>query len=82
MLTAVRDFIEGPRIINPIFAHQAIQNGSDVVLHRQYINGSTTIDAIFMPLSGTQLQVSTTAGSISGFNLFDWVEHLHVQSSY
>ena len=64
VLHPVRDFIEGPRIINPIFAHNTTQlpgstNGS-VLLHRRYISNSTALDVVLTPNdASTQMQVGS-----------------------
>ncbi|EFN53802.1 hypothetical protein CHLNCDRAFT_136492 [Chlorella variabilis] len=48
-IRTVRDYVEGPRIIRPIFAHTTTQQDSSVVLHREYMNGTGSNTLVFAP---------------------------------
>lgn len=52
-IRTVRDYVEGPRIVRPIFAHSAFMSGPSVVLYRQYINGSGANALVFTPADDT-----------------------------
>lgn len=46
---AMRDYVEGGGLTHPIFNHTTVQQGAAVLLHRNYINGSNTVDLTLAP---------------------------------
>ena len=69
---AMRDYVEGGGLTHPIFNHTTLQQGSSVLLYRQYINGTNSVNLTFTPansqttitaLPDGNLTVATTGGS-------------------
>ncbi|KAL4434814.1 hypothetical protein ABPG77_005341 [Micractinium sp. CCAP 211/92] len=64
-IRTVRDYVEGPRIIRPIFAHTTTQEGDAVVLRREYLNNTGGNTLSFAPADGTTVVKATPDGNLT-----------------
>ncbi|KAL4423920.1 hypothetical protein ABPG75_001221 [Micractinium tetrahymenae] len=64
-IRTVRDYVEGPRIIRPIFAHTTTQEGDAVVLRREYLNNTGSNTLSFAPADGTTTVKATPDGNFT-----------------